>query len=330
MVTAAMVLLVLVLIVVMVTAAMVLLVLVLIVVMVAAAVVLLVLVLVVVMVAAAVVLLVLVLVVVMVAAAAVTVMVMVMLVLQVHQIRSLGGISLHGGDELLTSQQIPGGGNDGRLAVVLLQQCQRRIQLLLLDGISAGEDDGGGSLDLVVVELAKVLHINLDLTGIGNGNGVADLHVVPRHLLDSRHHIGQLAHAAGFNDDPVRVELVNDLLQCLAEVAHQGAANAAGVHLGDVDARILQEAAVNADLTEFILNEHQLLALVALLDHFLDKGGLAGSQEAGVNVNFRHHVLQPPKKIFRVVFLYIICIIPQRNQKIYILLRFSLSCCGAL
>ena len=59
--------------------------------------------------------------------------------------------------------------------------------------------------------------------------------------------------------------LVDHLLQSLAKIPHQGAADAAGVHLPDFNARLLEEAAVNADFTELILNEDQLLALKPML-----------------------------------------------------------------
>ena len=107
-------------------------------------------------------------------------------------------------------------------------------------------------------------------------------------LLHGANDIGQLADAGGLDDDTVGMVLSDDLLQGLAEVAHQGAADAAGVHLGDVDAGILQEAAVNADLAELVLDEDQFLALVALSDELLDEGSLAGSQETGVDVDFCH------------------------------------------
>ena len=162
------------------------------------------------------------------------------------------------------------------------------IQLELIDGIGAGQDDGGGGFDLVVVELTEVLHIHLHLACVHHGHGVAQGHFVARNLVHGTDDIGQLAHAGGLNNDAVGMVLGNHLFQSLAEVAHQGAADAAGVHLGDVDAGILQEAAVNADLAELILDEHQLLPLVALGNQLLDQGGFTGSQEAGVNIYFGH------------------------------------------
>ena len=225
------------------------------------------------------------------AAAAVLVMVMMvvmMLVLGLLHVLGQGVLALESGDELLTGQVLPGGGDDGGVVVVLADQLQSGVQLLLGNAGGTGQDDGGGGLNLVVVELTEVLHVYLDLVGVGHSNGVAQLHIMAHHLLHGTDDVGQLAHTGGLDDDAVRVILGDDLLQSLAEVAHQGAADAAGVHLGDVDAGILQEAAVNADLAELVLDQHQLLALVALSDQLLDESGLAGSQEAGINVNFCH------------------------------------------
>ena len=168
------------------------------------------------------------------------------------------------------------------------------VQLGLGNGIRPGQDDGGGGLHLVVVEFAEVLHIDLDLARVHHGYGVAQGHFIIHDLLHRADDIGQLAHAGGLDEDPVGVVLLDDAIQRLAEVAHQGAADAAGVHLGDLNARVLQKAAVNADFTEFILNQHDLLTLVGLGNQLLDQGSLAGSQEAGVNVNFRHYNLTFP------------------------------------
>ena len=57
------------------------------------------------------------------------------------------------------------------------------------------------------------------------------------------------------------------------------------VHLPDFNARLLEEAAVNADFTELILNEDQLLLAVTLGNHFADQSRLAGSQETRVYIN---------------------------------------------
>ena len=202
----------------------------------------------------------------------------------------LGGsvLALHSSHDLRTGQLIPESGDQGSLGIMLTQQSHSGIQLGLRDGVRPGQDDGLCRFDLIIVKLAEVLHIDLHLACISNCHGAAQNHIVTDDLLHSLHNIGQLAHAGGFNNDPVGMIPLNDLHQCLTEIAHQAAANTAGVHLGNVDAGILQEAAIDADLTEFIFDEHQLLAAVGLLDHLLDKGGLAGTQKAGVNINDSH------------------------------------------
>ena len=224
------------------------------------------------------------------------VLIMVMMVLfllqtlafQSRQLCCQRGLALHGGNQLLTGELAPGGGDDGGNLVVLPQQLHGGIQLGLGNGIGTGQDDGGGSLHLIIVEFSEVLGIDLDLARIHNSHGVAQGHIRAGHLVNRADNIGQLAHAGGLDDDPVGMVLPNHLLQGLAEVTHQRAADAAGVHLRNIDVGILQEAAVNADLAELILNQHQLLALVALGNHLLDQRSLASAQEAGVNINLCH------------------------------------------
>ena len=181
---------------------------------------------------------------------------------------------------------------------MLTQQCHRRIQLRLRNGIGTGQDDGGGRFNLVVVELAKVLHIDLNLACIRHRYSAAQNHIFVGYLFHSGNHIGQLAHTGGLNYDPVGMIALNDLCQSLSEIAHQTAANAAGIHLRNVDARILQETTVNADLTKLIFDEHQLLTAIGLLNHFLDQRGLTGTKEPGVDIDFSHNVFTPSKLVF--------------------------------
>ena len=211
-----------------------------------------------------------------------------MLKLQLGQLSCQRCLPLHCFNELCTGQVMPGSGNHSCLSVMLPQQRNSGIQLSLRNRISPGQNDGGCSFHLVVVELAKVLHIKLDLTGIGNSHSVTKLYVMPGHLLNSADHVGQLAHTRGFDDDPVGVILGDDLLQSLAKVTNQAAADAAGIHLCNVNASLLQETAVDADFTEFVLDQHQFLALVAFRNHFLDQRCLTSSEKTRVNINFCH------------------------------------------
>ena len=83
-------------------------------------------------------------------------------------------------------------------------------------------------------------------------------------ILHSADHIAEFAYAGALNHHSIRVKLCPHLLKRLAKVAHQATADAAGIHLRDFHACILQKAAVNGDLAKFILNQHKLLAVKSL------------------------------------------------------------------
>ena len=108
------------------------------------------------------------------------------------------------------------------------------------------------------------------------------------HLLHCRHHIGQLTNAGGFDDDPVGMILFDHLVQRFAKIAHQAAANTAGIHLSNVNPRILQKAAVNTDLTELIFDQNQLLTGISFLDHLFDESSLTRTQKTGKNIDLCH------------------------------------------
>ena len=153
---------------------------------------------------------------------------------------------------------------------MLPEQGHSGVQLSRRNSIGAGENNGGSGFHLVVIEFSKVLHVDLDLARIHNRNGIAQLYIFIGHFLHSGNHIGKLANAGRLNDNTVRVVLRNHLVKCLAEIAHQAAANAAGVHFRDINAGILQKAAVNANFAKFIFDEHQFFAGVGFLDHLFD------------------------------------------------------------
>ena len=198
----------------------------------------------------------------------------------------LGG---HGLQNLLTGQVIPCGGHDGGGGVLFPQHCHGSGDLFLAGGLGAAEQDAACVADLVIVELAEVLHIHLDLVHIGHGDKAVQLHVqMLCHALHGAGHITQLAHAGRLDDDAVGVVLLHHLLQSGAEIAHQRAADAACVQLVDLDAAFLQETAVNADLAELVLDQHHLLACKGFGDQFFDQGGFAGAKEAGEDIDFSH------------------------------------------
>ena len=215
-------------------------------------------------------------------------MAVVMLLLQRFQ-RLLQGVAVFDGvQELLPAQLGPGGGDDDRAGVALPQQGDGGLELVLAEAAGAAQDDGPGVAHLVVVKFAEVFDIHPALGRVADHGGGVHLHAL--HALHSPEDVAELAHAAGLDEDAVGVVLLHHLLQGLGEVAHQGAADAAGVQLVHPNARLGHEAAVNADFAELVLDQHQLLALIGLGDELFDERGLARPQKAGENVNLRCHI----------------------------------------
>ena len=227
----------------------------------------------------------------------VVMMVMLVLIMVVMVVLRLGlsqqlicqGVAFHGGEDLVAGDLSPVGGDDDGICVLSTKERDGLLQLVLRHIGGAAEDDGAGVLHLIVKELAEVLHIHLGLLGIDHGDGAAQLQLrLLGHTAHRLGHVRQLAHAGGLDDNAVGSVGLQHLLQGNAEVAHQRAADAAGVHLGDLNAGVLHKAAVNADLAEFVFDEHQLLALEGLLNQLFDEGGLAGTQKTGNNVDGCH------------------------------------------
>ena len=161
------------------------------------------------------------------------------------------------------------------MIVDLADQFDRRVELALGDVAGTGQDDGAGMLDLVLVEFFKVFQVDLALACIDDGNGAAYFGTFD--LFDGSNDVRKFADAGRLDENTVRSIFVDDFLQCGAEVAYEGAADAAGIHLGDLDAGFFQEASVDTDLTEFILDENEFLTIVSVRDEFFDEGRLTAS-----------------------------------------------------
>ena len=150
--------------------------------------------------------------------------------------------------------------DDGCLLIDLANQVNRLIDLLLIGNIRAREHNGLCILHLVVEEFAEVLHVELRLLHIDEGDRrvARDFKL----LLDIRNraqHIRELTDARGLDNHAIRCILAQNFLQRGRKITDQGAADATGVHLPHFDAGVLQKAAVNADFTELVFNQHDLL-----------------------------------------------------------------------
>ena len=196
---------------------------------------------------------------------------------------------LHDRQQLRTGQLIPRSRHDTSILVVLAQQGNDLFQTVFLDKLGTGEQDGTRVLDLIEEEFAEVLGVHLGLLGVDNRDkAVEDDRLVLCNALHGSDDVGQLADTRGLDQNACRVVGLDDFLQCLAEVTDQRAADAARVHLGDLDTGILEEAAVNADLAELVLDQHDLFTLERFGQQAADQGRLARAQETGNNINLGH------------------------------------------
>ena len=81
---------------------------------------------------------------------------------------------------------------------------------------------------------------------------------------------------------------IDKLVHRSLEIPGQGAADAAGVQLGDGDPGVLHEAAVDTDFTVFVFQQDHLFVPEAAGEQFFDQGGFSGAEEAGDDIDFNH------------------------------------------
>ena len=91
--------------------------------------------------------------------------------------------------------------------VLLAQQRHGGVELLGADALGAREDDGACVLDLVVEELAEVLHVHPALVRVDHGREAVERHLVGLHALHGADDVAQLADARGLDEDAVGVKL---------------------------------------------------------------------------------------------------------------------------
>ena len=150
------------------------------------------------------------------------------------------GMLLHSLKYRLTRDLIPGSRNENSLVIVLTDQLNCLFELCVAAILGAAEDYSLCVLDLVVEELTEVLHIHLALNGVNYRDEViyGDASLLGN-IRDGLDNVRELAYARRLDDDAVGFELLHNLYQCPAEIADQSAADAAGIHLGDLDAAVL-------------------------------------------------------------------------------------------
>ncbi len=140
-------------------------------------------------------------------------------------------------------------------------------------------DNSACVFNLIVEKFAEVLHIHFAFAGIDNRCKRIENNFVTADILHGFNNIGKLADTGGFNYNSVGSKLLENLFESLAEVTDKTAADTAGIHLGNFNTGILEEAAVNTDFTEFVFDENKLFTIVAVGDKLFYKCGFARTEE---------------------------------------------------
>ena len=207
-----------------------------------------------------------------------------------HQFISQRTAALHGGEDLLTGQLIPWSGEDCGFIIVLTQHGHSGIKLGLIHLLGTGEENSTGVLNLIVEELAEILHINFALYRVYHSNKAVQIqfHAGILYPFHGGNDVRELAYAGGLDNNAVGSVGIQYFLQSSAEITYQRAADTAGVHLGDFHAGAFQKTTVDTDFSEFVFNQDDLFTLEGFVQKFFDQSGLSGTQKAGNDVDFGH------------------------------------------
>ena len=178
--------------------------------------------------------------------------------------------------------------DDIGILIYIADNIQRQLYLFGARLIGSCQQYAVGVKNLVLVKLTEILSVHLAFCAVHNGYAGIYAYIVVLGIIDCRDNVRQLAHAGGLNNDSVGLIGFDRFLERLGEIAHQATADTAGVHLGNLDAALLQKSAVHTYLTELVLDKHQLLALEHIADKSLYKSCFSRTQKAGNYINLCH------------------------------------------
>ena len=195
---------------------------------------------------------------------------------------------LHGGQDRAARDLAPGRRNERRAGIVLTKDRNRIGKTGIRDAIGMRKDDASGVLDLIAEELTEVFHIHLAFSGVNDRRcGVKD-DLIRADVANGTDNVTELTDTRRLDQNTVGRKLCEHLFKCVAEIADEAAADAAGIHFGDLDARVAHKAAVDADLSELVFDQNELFAVIRLCNQLFDQGRFTCTEKARKNVNFRH------------------------------------------
>jgi hypothetical protein len=187
---------------------------------------------------------------------------------------------LHGGENGLAVKFRPRRGNDRRRRVLFLQHSDASRQFFFGDPVGMRKNDTASIRHLIVEKFAEILHVHLALARVDDRAESVQFRVRQiraRHRFD---HVAQFTDAGRLDHDPVGVVFFGNFLQRLCEIPDEGTANASRIHFGNINARVLQKAAVYPDLAKFVFDQNDLLSRVRLFNQLFNECGFACPQKA--------------------------------------------------
>ena len=120
------------------------------------------------------------------------------------------------------------------------------------------------------------------------------------------YNVRKLTNARGLNNNSVGVELGNYLAKRSGKIADERAADAARIHLGDLNTGILKKSAVYTYLTKLVLDKNHLFICISLFYKLFDKSCFSRAKKSGKNINFSHFKIAPKRSSVNFIFLFII------------------------
>ena len=153
---------------------------------------------------------------------------------------------------------------------------------------SVAEYDTACILNLIVKELAKVLHVHFALVSVNDGGKSVKNRALGVCILGSLNNVGKLTNARRLDKNAVGGVFVDNLFESNCKVANEGATDTTRVHFVDLNSRLCQESAINTDLTELVLNKNYFFDVICFFNKLFDKGGLSCTEKARKYVNFSH------------------------------------------
>ena len=179
-----------------------------------------------------------------------------------------GVLFLDRGENIRALQIPPIGGDDGRVRV-FFQQRDRLGDFLLVARMR--EDDAACILHLIGKELAEIFQVHFALFRVDDRTERIQLRVGQSRALHGADHVRQLPDAGRLDDNAVGRVFRRNLFERFGKISDERAADTAGVHLRDLNPRVLQKAAVYADLAELVFDEHDLFALIDFLNELFNE-----------------------------------------------------------